>query len=695
MDMINIDTWLFFLINHGTVNGLFDVLMPVLSNKGYLLALPFGAYIIALALRQAPDKRREALHYAIWTIVIAVVSFLLADWITNEIKYVFQRTRPCNALEGVRMLGGCTQTYSMPSGHATNSFAYAIALFIMTRGHVRLSWRLYPIILAVLVAYSRPYLGVHYPSDITAGAIVGGLSAVSVIALFRYACRKYTIRPHATVFFGLLISMAIFRFYHILRGPLDLSPFEAFLWQFAGSSGTAIAPASPMTIWLISAGTTLFGNTVFGIRAVAATLSILSCYMMFRMVRDIYHDEAVALWASALLLLIPAFSLAGVMLSTDSALIFFWLLSLYLFYQAIRPEEDVIRNNKDRLLIWLCLGLTIGLGLLTSYMMAAFPVGMFIFLLMTDRKFLLETIGPYFSLVTGLLTIFIWIAANGWSWTAEVRLPDEAIRSIGTGLISVIWQQVLYITPIILALIFVALHKLFYKDMGLRSTYLFAFSIPVIMLAFCSSIILDGREGVSTAGYLTGLIALASFIFRADNMAGQTADKGKLRKAVFMAAAALAFFVTAISLFPNMMKLSANLDPVIELRGWRELGSEVSNMLRSNKANGPFLIISDSCRISAELAFYVSGRPTTYCVNSAGQYTALSGMKMDTERFRKEATLAAKTVNALIVTAGDRDMPETINRDCSRVEKQVLKVRHKGRELKAYSLFICYNFRAP
>jgi membrane-associated phospholipid phosphatase len=54
----------------------------------------------------------------------------------------------------------------MPSSHTIMSFAAAITLFYLTKKIIALSWRLYPLLLASFIAFSRHYLGVHYPTDV-------------------------------------------------------------------------------------------------------------------------------------------------------------------------------------------------------------------------------------------------------------------------------------------------------------------------------------------------------------------------------------------------------------------------------------------------------------------------------------------------------------------------------------------------
>jgi undecaprenyl-diphosphatase len=83
------------------------------------------------------------------------------------------RPRPCLVIEGVRLILPCPATFSMPSGHAFSSFAFAVPLWYLTRRFMETWWRIFPLFLAGMIAFSRIYLGVHYPTDVLVGALLG------------------------------------------------------------------------------------------------------------------------------------------------------------------------------------------------------------------------------------------------------------------------------------------------------------------------------------------------------------------------------------------------------------------------------------------------------------------------------------------------------------------------------------------
>ena len=82
------------------------------------------------------------------------------------IKLIVKRPRP--VLEGLPPLGGAPSSLSFPSAHATSSFAVATAMFRVDPLRGRL-----PSSLALALSLGRPYLGMHYPSDVLAGALLG------------------------------------------------------------------------------------------------------------------------------------------------------------------------------------------------------------------------------------------------------------------------------------------------------------------------------------------------------------------------------------------------------------------------------------------------------------------------------------------------------------------------------------------
>lgn len=107
-----------------------------------------------------------------------VVLILISDLVVFSLKLLFMRERPFEVLTDVNTLSwGLSTTatdYSMPSGHASRAFAMATLIALGTRHRVGVSLLLF----ATLIGLSRIYLGLHWPSDVLAGALLGILLAL-------------------------------------------------------------------------------------------------------------------------------------------------------------------------------------------------------------------------------------------------------------------------------------------------------------------------------------------------------------------------------------------------------------------------------------------------------------------------------------------------------------------------------------
>ncbi len=194
MTIQSIDTQLLVFINHHLVNPAFDILMPALSKQGYLLVIPF---LLAVFVQGAKQRNKEGKTYllaAIWTFLIACAAAYLAFMVEGWIKDVVMRVRPCRVIDGIRLIISCPKSYSMPSGHAISSFAFTVPLFYLTREYIVLFGRLYPLILASFIAFSRLYLGVHYPTDVLIGAILGAAIGLTLALLYEWTATEEFVR---------------------------------------------------------------------------------------------------------------------------------------------------------------------------------------------------------------------------------------------------------------------------------------------------------------------------------------------------------------------------------------------------------------------------------------------------------------------------------------------------------------------
>ena len=176
--LVSIDKSLFKTLNYSLQNALFDVIMPFLTNLDKQRPWIFVFVgVIWIGLVWKGGRRGRIIAF------LLVPLILISDQLSSQlIKPLIGRARPCHLTDGMaqvehlHLLVDCGPGKSFPSSHAVNNFA-AAGLF--SYYYRRWFWAFAS--LATVVAYSRIYVGVHYPFDALVGAVIGGGCAALII----------------------------------------------------------------------------------------------------------------------------------------------------------------------------------------------------------------------------------------------------------------------------------------------------------------------------------------------------------------------------------------------------------------------------------------------------------------------------------------------------------------------------------
>lgn len=177
-ELLQIDKALFYFFNIKIVNPVFDVLMPFIT-KDVNLRIFLALIWVGLLILGGKKGRIIA--------ILLIPAIAISDQLSSHIiKPLVGRIRPCHELEGVRLLVGCGSGLSFPSSHAVNSFTVAT---LISRFYKKYS--IYLFLFAFLVSFSRIYVGVHYPSDVVAGMIIGAIVGFGVVYLWIYVSELY------------------------------------------------------------------------------------------------------------------------------------------------------------------------------------------------------------------------------------------------------------------------------------------------------------------------------------------------------------------------------------------------------------------------------------------------------------------------------------------------------------------------
>jgi 4-amino-4-deoxy-L-arabinose transferase-like glycosyltransferase len=508
-----------------------------------------------------------------------------------------------------------------------------------------------------------------------------------------------TEKGYERLFWVLALGLFFFHLLYIWLTSFDLAPDEAYYWDWARHLALGYYSKPPLVAWVIALFTRLGGDHPFFVRVGAVLFSLGSSLVLFYLGKALFNTK-VGFWASILANATPGLAVGSVIMTIDPPLMFFWGLTILLLHRALSGEQPGC---------WYMAGVSLGLGLLSKYTVVALIPSLFIYLAFSpEKRSWLMKKEPYLFIFIGLLILsptLYWNYINQWtSVTQPAGLVGHRNLSAFTTFTWFFGPQAGILSPITFLLVLYGMWQggkqgILHQDD--RLLFLFWHAMPLfgffIILSFFSVCYVNW----AAPAYFTAFILAAAVVLE-----GGWRDKAK--KWVLTSALLLGMIislsaftmdtvrtaaVTVVDLWANIAgaKISganvmpAKILPTSRLRGWRELGAEVTKLLNDVGREHTFIVSYKRDYVS-ELAFYVESHPTVYILNLSGRIESQYDLWMGFED--------KIGFNALYITELDRQPPDIFTSAFARVEERRKVQVYTGKEfVKGYSIFYCQGFR--
>jgi len=401
------------------INGLNH---PVLDTVFYLITyLGSGFIIIPIVLVLYAIKKEKILP--------VVSSYLLLSIATQAIKYLWNVPRPAALLDNIHIVGETLKAASFPSGHTATAF---MLYYVLTKGK-SVPLKIFFMIPALAVGYSRVYIGVHFPIDVLAGGIIGYLSgylSLKYIGFFeKYKNELLVLLLIPAVLF--IYNLDSFPFYIVdearnaeaAREMLERSDFLVPMYNYELRTDKP-----PLHYWIFILAYKLIGVNELSSRIGSAIIGIATVLLVYLFTARILNKKTALISALILPTCLYSFLIFRIAVP-DPYLVFFSTLALFSFYLSIS-------NPVYTYAFYICLGL----GALTKG-----PVGFILpfgvaFAFIFFREILVQphsdNKGTRHLLFAGLKALKVFLTSRhvvGYLIVAVIAIPWYIIVSVKTG----------------------------------------------------------------------------------------------------------------------------------------------------------------------------------------------------------------------------------------------------------------------
>jgi 4-amino-4-deoxy-L-arabinose transferase-like glycosyltransferase len=408
---------------------------------------------------------------------------------------------------------------------------------------------------------------------------------------------------------AILLLGTIFRLWYCTH--LELVGDEAYYWLWSRHPDYCYLDKGPVIAWFISAGTALFGQTVFGIRFFATLLALGTGIGIFFLARRLF-SERVAFWSVLLAAVTPLFAVGATLMTIDTVYIFFWTLAALTFWHA---------KDQTRLGWWLLTGVLVGLSMLSKYTGAIELLSFVAFCAWhpPSRLHFRRATLPAMLLVVALflIPVIVWNWQHGFPtshFLVHRGALDERMRLRPFEVLSFLGQQAGVISPILFfALLAAVCWPRFAPTPRVQTGYLLALFLPLFLVYLFLSFQKASQANWAAASYVSGLILVAAKWCEADGIYPWA-------RWVILSGLLVALLETALLHETSWLHLPGRLDPVDRARGSRDLAAQVSALQNSS---GAPVVIANKYMTAALLSFYLPGQPDTFMPVSSPPFNQL------------------------------------------------------------------------
>ena len=177
--LLELDGNILLWIQNNLRNDFLDAVMKTITSLG-----DHGFIWIILTVLFFLVKRTRRLGF---TTALSMLMTLFA--VNIVIKNIVARTRPYEVVEGLNRIIGAQDDFSFPSGHTAHAFAFSVVIFLM----LSRKWGMFALVFAFLMGFTRLYVGVHYPTDVIAAALIGTVMAFLSVFVVRRVVEKFNV----------------------------------------------------------------------------------------------------------------------------------------------------------------------------------------------------------------------------------------------------------------------------------------------------------------------------------------------------------------------------------------------------------------------------------------------------------------------------------------------------------------------